>query len=233
MSEPALVADLKWDEDIYPRQAISRWHVTELIRALDAGQQLPPVVACRRTHRIVDGVHRHTAAVRRRQEWIETEWRDYPPGEAGERDLFADSVQLNSAHGLKMTSYDHLRVLSIAKRFALTEDDLVAMMRTTPDHLRALQPRFATLAEAREAAPGLRRELVALKAGTRHLAGHEVTIDQARAIAGAPGVSYLLLANQLISGLRHGLLPPPGLHPGLWDRLDELRQLLDDHAVVR
>ncbi len=66
----------------------------------------------------------------------------------------------------------------------------------------------------------------ALKSPVRHLSGTVITQEQAEAIQGAPGQSYLLTTRQLISAVKFKLLPPKADHPTLWDELKVLHQIL-------
>jgi hypothetical protein len=101
---------------------------------------------------------------------------------------------------------------------------MVDLMSLNPsiEHLRKLKPRFATVAEAIEGVAELRR--VGLKGSVRHLSGETITAEQATAIAGAPGTSFLLLTNQLLDALTYNLLPPRDRHPVLWEQLQQLAQ---------
>ncbi|MFJ2213349.1 ParB/RepB/Spo0J family partition protein [Streptomyces sp. NPDC101062] len=60
--------------------------------------QLPPIVVHRPTRRVVDGMHRVDAARRRGDTAIDAYLLDVP-----ERDLFALSVRLNTAHGMPLS----------------------------------------------------------------------------------------------------------------------------------
>lgn len=221
MSAPVPVADLVFDPRLYPRQDVSAQRVTVLRRAMDAGEKIPAIIADEASLRIVDGVHRWHAARARGDEKILADLRDYE----SEALLFQDAVLLNSAHGLPLTTHDHLKVIETGESLGLRELDLAKILRTSVEHLRAIKPRYATVQDAIDDTPALRK--VALKASTRHLSGKTVTTEQAAEITGrAPGQSYLLTVRQLAGAIQHGLLPVREEHPVLWAELESLQALL-------
>ncbi|MFI9203896.1 ParB N-terminal domain-containing protein [Streptomyces sp. NPDC053048] len=69
--------------------------------ALTAADALPPVVVHRPTMRIVDGTHRHRAALLRGDARIEVRFVDGTP-----QDAFVLAVRLNTGHGLPLTHED-------------------------------------------------------------------------------------------------------------------------------
>ena len=56
---------LVFDPSIYPRKGIDAYNVLKLRRAIEGGSKLPPVLTCRSTYKIIDGVHRWTLAKER------------------------------------------------------------------------------------------------------------------------------------------------------------------------
>lgn len=225
MPELAEVSSLEWDQTLYPRKAVNDVHVAELMRVMEGGHELPPIICDRATRRIADGLHRWHAAIRKSMDEIAVEWRDY----ANDKEFFRDAVLLNTAHGLNLTAYDRLKVIEIGERFGLKELDLAGMLRTSPSYIKALMPRYANVAAARSNGEDTteRMRKVPLKASTRHFSGRTITPEQADAIRGnAPGTSYLLVTRQLISAIEHGLLPPEDVHPVLWQEIRKLRDLL-------
>lgn len=220
MAEMVPVTSLEFDPDLYPRIDVSDFHVAELMRVMEGGHTLPPVIADRKTRKLVDGAHRWHAAIRKELPEIAVEWRDYP----NETELFEDACLLNSAHGLNFTARDKLKVIEISQRFGLKELEISKILRTSPSYVKAIMPRYATV---QNGASAKKLERVPLKASTRHLSGQTITPAQADAIRGnAPGTSYLLLARQLISALENDLLPPQAQYPTLHEELDKLAVLL-------
>jgi hypothetical protein len=217
------VADLVFDPDLYPRQHVDTQRVASLMRAIEGGSKLPPLVVCRSTKKIVDGVHRHQVALRREDPTIAVEFRDY----ATDAERYKDAVLLNSAHGLPFREVDKLRIIAMGESLGLKEIDLAGMLRTSLTHVQALKPRYATVDKSFTAAGG-KLQKIPLKGSVRHLAGETISQAQADALSSAPGSSYMLAVRQVVSALQHNLLPPPERHPALWAELESLRDLLID-----
>jgi ParB-like chromosome segregation protein Spo0J len=215
------LADLRFDADIYPRQNVDEHHIKQMEHAMDGGIVLPHIIVDRKSKRIVDGVHRYHAALRRKLKRITCVLKDYK----NESDLFREAVILNSGVGLKLGVDDTLKVLQIAERLSLKELDLAAMLHTSISHLRVVKNRYATLAETVKGIKGLRK--VPLKGSVRHLAGEQITKEQSDALESAPGQSYLLHVRQLIAAIKYDLLPPENRHPILWQELAVLNQMLE------
>ena len=220
MAELTPVATLEFDAALYPRIEVSDYHVGEIARAMQGGHALPPVIADRKTRKLIDGTHRWHAAIKAGIEEIACEFRDY----ANEAEMFKDACLLNSAHGLNFTARDKLKVIEIGQQFGLKELDFAMLLRTSESYIKAIMPRYATVQPGQKTK---KIEKVPLKASTRHLSGKTITPQQADAIKGnAPGTSYLLVTRQLISALENDLLPPSEDHPVLWEELARLAGLL-------
>lgn len=223
MAELIPVTSLEFDPALYPRIEISDYHVGEIARAMAGGHELPPVIADRKTRKLVDGTHRWHAAIKQGIEEIACEFRDYEDEAA----MFKDACLLNSAHGLNFTARDKLKVLEVGQKFGLKVFDFAILLRTSESYIKAIMPRYATV-QPGDGQKMKKQEKVPLKASTRHLSGKTITPQQADAIKGnAPGTSYLLVTRQLISALENNLLPPPEDHPVLWEELVRLAGLLN------
>ena len=214
------VADLKFDESIYPRQNVDEHHVKQMCYALEGGITLPPIIVEKKTKRIVDGVHRYHAVLRREAAKIECILKAY----ANETELFREAVMLNTGFGLRLGTDDTLKVIQISEHLGIKEIDQCAMLRTSISHLRALKPRFATFEETIAGVTQLRK--VTLKGSTRHLSGKTITQEQVDAMTSSPGQSYLLTCRQLISACENDLLPERSQHPTLWAELEVLCSIL-------
>ncbi|MFD9130775.1 ParB N-terminal domain-containing protein [Kitasatospora sp. NPDC059571] len=67
------------------------------VRALMAERDLPPLLVCRRTMRVVDGMHRLTAAILAGRTTVEVRWFD-----GDDEAAFVRAVQENLHHGLRL-----------------------------------------------------------------------------------------------------------------------------------
>jgi len=212
---------LVFNEDLYPRTGIDEQHVRQFMRAMEAGITLPPIVVAKTSNVIVDGVHRYHAHLRREVKKIAATVKTYK----NNAELWHDAVLLNSGTGLRLGTDDALKVIAVSEKFGLKEIEIAALLRTSISHLRTLKPRYATVGDARADVSKLRR--IGLKGSVRHLAGQTISTEQAEAMIGAPGQSYLLNVNQLISAFEHDLLPSAKDHPTLWAALTRLGKLIE------
>ena len=51
-------AELVLDFDLYPRNSLDPHNVKNIIEAISSGIELPPVIADRKSKRVIDGFHR-------------------------------------------------------------------------------------------------------------------------------------------------------------------------------
>ena len=51
-------SELLLDYDLYPRERIEPFNVNQMIEALTAGRELPPIIVDRKSLRVIDGFHR-------------------------------------------------------------------------------------------------------------------------------------------------------------------------------
>jgi len=216
------LVDLVFDARFYPRSSVNPLHVRVLEHALEGGAQLPPVIVAANCipNVLVDGRHRVEAYKAQGRKTIAAILKTY----ANEQEILNDATSENAAHGLPYTPLDKVRILQLYENMGVGEIELARVLQTSPDYLRKLKPRYANLEETDEGVTKLRR--VALKSSVRHLSGETITAEQAAAMKSAPGVSYLLAANQLRDALIYDLLPPQERHPALWSALAELAKLI-------
>jgi hypothetical protein len=169
----------------------------KLLAELDV--ELPPIVLHQATMRVVDGMHRLTAAKIRGQTTIEATFF-----EGSEDDAFIEAVRLNMAHGLPLTLADRkaaaVRILRthaewsdrmIAGEIGLSPKTVGAIRRSTEElpHLTARVGR-----DGRVRGPRTPR--------ARDRADHDATPDAVQSKAANPGRS--LLTHELGSPTRSG-----------------------------
>jgi hypothetical protein len=196
------LATLVEDLSIYPRHAVDDANVSHLVWALKSGATLPPIVVDAKSLRIVDGWHRARAyrRVLGPEGVVDVEERHY----ANEAALFLDSAALNATHGRKLDRIDEIRIINLAADKGITHTQIAHALNLPEERVEKLAVRIA-FAEAPDNTGSLR---VSLKRPAAHLAGTQITQEQADAHRRAPGVSYLLIVEQLNEGIRVGLLDP-------------------------
>lgn len=197
------LAQLVEDLTIYPRHAVDDSHVAQLVLAMRAGTQLPPIVVDKASMRIVDGWHRTRAARRLHGPTgaIEGEVHRYE----SEAALLEDAIRRNAAHGRRLDRIDQVRAVVLLEQAGVAPERIAAVLSVPAERVQRLRVRVAIAPESEEGAvPGTHR--IVLKRPLAHLAGTELTEDQARAQAAAPGTSYLLVARQLHDAVTHRFL---------------------------
>jgi len=197
------IAELVEDLAVYPRHAVDDSHVAALAQAIEAGHDLPPVVACVRSKRIVDGWHRIRA--RRRVHGVSATVDVVLKEYQSEADLVEDAIRLNAAHGRRLDAMDRTRAVLMLKRHDVPAERIALVLRTTPKVVKKLEVRVATATTHVDATvPGTKT--IVLKRPVAHLQGRKLTREQAEAHDSMPGTSFLLLSNQLRMAMRTGLV---------------------------
>lgn len=214
---PKLVPAVQLIEDfsLYPRNTLDDVHVGDLVRAIQAGATLPPIIAQRGSGRIVDGFHRRRAWIKVRGEDVEVpvEFRDY----ADDAALFLAAVTANAEHGRKLDRDDQVRII-LRSRELKVEDRVIAVSLHVPEErVRVLSMRVIRDDEGTE---------IPSKRGLEHLAGQELTPAQIDTVNSVRSAEAGRLALELTRLLRDGLVNVS--HPPVLRRLLALQQTLGD-----
>ena len=207
------------DFALYPRHKVDDQNVSEIVAAIEAGADLPPIVAEKSTGRIVDGFHRSRAWRRARGAGSDVEVVLKTYGDDAE--AFADAVRYNASHGRKLTGPDRVRSINRLREFGWSDEAIRPVIFSPPQRITKLSERVAFTPSGGP---------VELKRPVVHLKGTTVTPSQEKAMQSAPGTSYGLLVRQLLDALREGLLPED---PSLWGQLSDLHDALQSAISQR
>lgn len=214
------VSELLLDYELYPRERIEPFNVTQMLEALRAGRELPPVVIDRKSQRVVDGFHR----VRAYQKLygldaeIPVELKDYKD----DAQMFADAVRLNANHGRQLSTYDRARCIAKAESLKLEPAVISSILNMTLERITDMKAeRFATY----------KMEPRVLKRTTAHLAGRELTDDEAEYNVKAGGMHQTFYINQVIAMLEADTVNWENQKVG--NALKKLYDLLDKAFMVR
>jgi hypothetical protein len=182
------VSELVEDFDLYPRADVDSGHVSQIVEALAAGASLPPVVACSKTKRIVDGFHRSRATRRLfgNDSDISVLLKDYKD----ERELFLDAMRFNSCHGRNMTSYDRTHAMMLAERLEIEPSAVATALNMTVEKVTGWKSERAVKIT------GTRR-MQPLKMPIRHMVGQQLTKEQADIVPKLGGNQQLFYVRQL------------------------------------
>ena len=132
-------ASLVFDTTFYPRHVVDEQTVREYKQSLQAGEELPPLLADRKTRTLVDGKHRLDAYVG--VQGLETQvpviFRDY----ADEKAMFIEAVEINSRHGRRLTPFDKTRCFVLAEHFGITRTVIAQILSVTEGKLQKIEVR--------------------------------------------------------------------------------------------
>jgi len=201
------LSELVLDYTVYPRTNVSEEHVRLMVETLLSGRELPPIVACATTKRIVDGFHRYHAYQKIKAETVPVELRVY----ASEVDFYKDAVALNVGHGRPLSRYELKRVVAKCEKLGLQREEVAELIRVRP----------ATIDEMRREVAFAGGEIVPVKRGLEALQGQKLTPRQEKTLRSWGGMNAVFYVDRLIDYLQCGLPVPASLANRL-DRLVEL-----------
>lgn len=213
-------AELVIDYELYPRNNVDAGNVKTIADAIVAGVELPPVVICKKSKRVVDGVHRVKAYLRVLGDdaTIEVVEKSYK----NDGELFLDAVRYNGGHGAKLDPCDRTRCTIIAERLSIPLDKVAGALNMPADKLGSLRAdRTATTGSL----------TIPLKRTVLHFAGKELNKRQAEANERLSGMNQQFYANQLIELIESKMLDTSD--DGLLERLRVLNGLLDELLSVK
>jgi hypothetical protein len=217
-SEIVKAAVLVEDFDLYPRADVDSTHVAHIADAIEAGVEMPPVIACRKTKRIVDGFHRRRAHIRvfGDDADIRVVWNEY----ASEAELFEEAMRLNAAHGRNITSSDRTKCAIMANKLGISSDRIADALHVTVEKIESLLQYKVRVEGSRTPA--------ILKYPVRHLAKREepvvLTKSQAEVMPRLGGNNQTFYVNQLIMLIENDMLDRS--NEKLMERLEILKGLI-------
>lgn len=216
------ISHLVLDFELYPRHDVDATNVREMVHALEAGIELPPILVDRASKRVVDGFHRVYAARRRGgdEATIRAELRDY----ADDAAIFAEAMWINARHGRRLTPWDRARCILLARKLGVSDEETAARLQITRE-------RLAEFAMERTAtAPN--GDLIPLKfSSVPSLSGRTLTAEQVEANEHAGGMRAGYYASKLYLALESGLVD--------WEdnrlvaRLEQIYRFLGEHLPLR
>jgi len=216
------VSELVLDFTLYPRGDVDSQHVHYLREAMKAGVELPPIIAERKSLRVVDGFHRHKAYVSEYGVGHEIEIVEKPYKNDGE--LFLDAARYNSAHGANLSRFDRVHCILRAEQLGITVEQIAAALSITAD--TAGQLRSGSVGQLRgNKSSGGAPLSIPLKRTISHMAGQTLTKAQEQANGKLGGMNAGFYVNQVCILIENGLLDAEDAK--LFERLAHLRALLD------
>lgn len=217
---------LVFDFELYPRSDVDDTHVAHIAEAIRAGTQMPPIIACADSFRIIDGFHRTRAWIRvnGKDAVVEVILKRY----RSDRERFIDAMKYNAHHGHNLTTADRARCVLFAEKFHISMEVLAGALSMTTEAVGKLtvnrvgKMRVANAADTAEKVP--------LKYVVRHMKGRTMTRAQVEAQKRLGGNNQVFIVNQLITLIESDLLDHA--NPKLMERLADLRTYLNKMALI-
>jgi hypothetical protein len=208
------VASLVLDFTLYPRNNVDSGNVANIVQALEAGTELPPVIIDKKSRRVIDGFHRVRAAIRHGGE--DAEISVIEKTYANDAAMFLDAMKYNAAHGAKLDPCDRVHCCIIAESLSIPLEAVAGALNMPQERLSSLQ------ADRTARSGGLS---IALKRTVRGFAGRRLSKRQVSANAKLSGMNQQFYANQLIELIESDMLDKE--NESLIERLRVLHGLLD------
>ena len=202
------MAELVLDWNLYPRHEVDGFQVARLTEAIEAGEQLPPMMVDEKSLRIVDGFHRHHAYTRAKVEDVVVEVRQF----RSDAEIFMQAVALNARHGVPLAPQDQARVLLLGERLHITREKLADALAIRPARIEKIERKLGRIR---------RGGAFYLKPAIRHYSGREVpkaVVDISEGLGGNTAEFYI---RQLLMLLHSGGLNITEEVDGLLNELAE------------
>lgn len=235
------LADLVEDFEIYPRHSVDSAYVSDLARAIEAGDQLPLIRVDKKTKRIVDGFHRARAwrKVLGRGGEIEADVRSY----ASEQELLKESIELNARNGRKLDQQDRCRSAILLERHGITLKEISVVLHTTETRVKELlnvrvvlvKPKPAAETDCETAPPSPEKRPAKPTAYPQPgEPPRELSEEQYRVMESSNGHRTSQTVTQLTRELESGLIEvtAPGLAERLWRLHDVIESVVPRAAAA-
>ena len=206
-------SELVFDGTVYPRANVDPQHVSHIAQAIQAGATLPPIVICKKTKRVVDGMHRIRALQKvhgpdAAADVVEKSYRN-------DKELFLDAMRFNATHGRNLSTYDRAHCAITAANLEIDDASVAECLSVTPAYVDSLRVN-------RAATSG--KLSVPIKRTIAHKAGETLTKEQVTANDKLSGMSQSFYFNQIITLIENDLLDLTD--DRLMERVRRLHELL-------
>ena len=132
------ISSLKRNYNIYPREGLDGFNVIRIRNAIEAGVELPPVIADKKTKMVIDGFHRVEAVklISGEDGEILVDYREYK----SLAEMFLEAVRLNAAQGKTLLPNDIERILEVAHDLEITPKYLAGALSMTASRIKGFEP---------------------------------------------------------------------------------------------
>ena len=176
----------------YEANDLDSTNVSRMKEALKAGMELPPIIADKKSFRIIDGFHRQKAylSVFGEDVTVSVDLREY----RNDAEMFLEAARLISIQGLPLSPKDKVHVFIVGRRMKLPLAKLavaLGMSKETADDL--IKKRTARTSKG---------EVIPLAAGASKLAGKSLNKSQEKFARTSNGMQPIVNARLLLNALR-------------------------------
>jgi len=209
------------DWNLWPRdsvQVLDYTNVSRMREALKNGYKLPPVIADKKSLRIVDGFHRTSAvlSVFGNDADIDVILREYE----SEKDIFEDAIKLNAYQGLPLSPKDRAHCMIKLRKYKVPKSAIADLFQISTARFDAFfAQRTAFILNEKN-----QKERVSLSYGARNFAGKVMTPEQYKTANGLNGAAVSYKIQILINSLKSEAII---LDDKIVKKLEELRDTVD------
>ena len=140
MEQIIKIDEIVFKEELYPRISVNYITVGNYADKMKTGVKFPPIIVGRINGEmiLVDGYHRILATQRLDEEYLKAEVRQY----GTLLELFEDAINLNSSHGLPLSSADNVKILATLENMKFEPLKIGELIKATPKRIEKYQSRI-------------------------------------------------------------------------------------------
>ncbi len=185
------ISQIKKRDDLYPRNQVNWITMRRYVNALQTGANFPPITVAKvkRTYILIDGAHRIEANKMNGEKYIQAEILE----NLSEKEMFIESVRLNTAHGLQFSAQETARVVLKLRELKVSKNKIAELVRIPNERLKPFMAKRMIRIVGEK---GGDKGIDILKSELKHLAGgYSGKLDQTKYI----GVGQVQIINELIN----------------------------------
>ena len=186
------VKDIKLNKEFYIRNNVDWQTALQYQNSMLIGDKFPPIVVTKRKdgYYLVDGAHRLDAHKRLQRKQKKFQYINAiitkPLNDA---ELYAESVRLNTLHGIRLSSYERANVALRLRDMGYPDVKIANLIRTPVSDLR----KFIVSKTAIDS----EGKMFVLKGAVHHLAGQTLTKQQSKAYYSEEGTHQLTMFREI------------------------------------
>lgn len=195
------ILELVQDWDLWPRydaESLDATNISRFKEAIRSGKVLPPIIADKKSYRIIDGFHRVRAylSVYGDGAEAEVEFINYK----NDTEMFMDAAKRNNEHGLPLSPKDKVHVILKARRLRVPIAKIGEILGMTKERIKEYEDeRTATIKSTGQKIP--------LSAGARSMAGRSLNKKEEKFAREQNGILPIVQARLLLNALRASACP--------------------------